>query len=118
MIGLTAKELELLKFIDARIKECGYAPSFREMMVALGLHSTGRVAEMMQALDDKGYIRRLARRARAIEVLKMPDGLCDTVALHPEVRAAAIKYAQAHGIPLSTALSEAVRAYFTGDKAA
>jgi repressor LexA len=76
---LTAKQRELLLFIDNRLKESGISPSFDEMREALDLKSKSGVHRLISALEERGFIRRLPNRARALEVLK-----------HPEVKAASV----------------------------
>ena len=70
---LTAKQRELLLFIDARLKESGISPSFDEMREALDLKSKSGVHRLISALEERGFIRRLPNRARALEVVKVPD---------------------------------------------
>jgi repressor LexA len=70
---LTAKQRELLLFIDARLKESGISPSFDEMREALDLKSKSGVHRLISALEERGFIRRLPNRARALEVLKLPE---------------------------------------------
>jgi repressor LexA len=70
---LTAKQRELLLLIDDRLKTGGISPSFDEMRDALGLKSKSGVHRLISALEERGFIRRLPNRARALEVLKLPD---------------------------------------------
>jgi repressor LexA len=70
---LTAKQRELLMFIDARLKESGISPSFDEMREALDLKSKSGVHRLISALEERGFIRRLPNRARALEVVKSAD---------------------------------------------
>ncbi|WBQ13754.1 transcriptional repressor LexA [Hyphomonadaceae bacterium BL14] len=70
---LTKKQHELLLFIHRRLSEDGVSPSFDEMKDALQLASKSGVHRLVSALEERGFIRRLAHRARALEVLKMPD---------------------------------------------
>jgi repressor LexA len=70
---LTAKQHELLSFIDGRLKESGISPSFDEMREALELKSKSGVHRLISALEERGFIRRLANRARALEVVKLPE---------------------------------------------
>ena len=70
---LTRKQQELLLYIDAKLKEGGVSPSFEEMKEALDLKSKSGVHRLISALEERGFIRRLPNRARALEVLKMPD---------------------------------------------
>lgn len=70
---LTAKQRELLLFIDTRLKQDGVSPSFDEMREALDLKSKSGVHRLISALEERGFIRRLPNRARALEVLKLPE---------------------------------------------
>jgi repressor LexA len=70
---LTAKQRELLLLIDERQKSSGISPSFDEMRDALGLKSKSGVHRLISALEERGFIRRLPNRARALEVLKLPE---------------------------------------------
>ena len=70
---LTAKQHELLLFIDSRLKEGGISPSFDEMREALELKSKSGVHRLISALEERGFIRRLPNRARALEVVKVPE---------------------------------------------
>jgi repressor LexA len=70
---LTAKQRELLLFIDDRLKESGVSPSFDEMREALDLKSKSGVHRLISALEERGFIRRLPNRARALEVMKLPE---------------------------------------------
>lgn len=70
---LTNKQKELLLFIHTRIKEDGVSPSFDEMKDALNLASKSGIHRLITALEERGFIRRLAHRARALEVLKLPE---------------------------------------------
>jgi repressor LexA len=70
---LTAKQRELLLFIDNRLKESGISPSFDEMRDALDLKSKSGVHRLISALEERGFIRRLPNRARALEVVKLPE---------------------------------------------
>ena len=76
---LTAKQRELLLFIDTRLNESGISPSFDEMREALDLKSKSGVHRLISALEERGFIRRLPNRARALEVLKLPEGRGATV---------------------------------------
>jgi repressor LexA len=70
---LTRKQLELLRFIHERLKEAGIPPSFDEMKDALDLRSKSGIHRLITALEERGFIRRLPNRARAIEVIKLPE---------------------------------------------
>jgi repressor LexA len=75
---LTSKQRELLLFIHQRIKESGVSPSFDEMKEALDLASKSGIHRLITALEERGFIRRLPHRARALEVLKLPDSAAAT----------------------------------------
>ena len=75
---LTTKQKELLVFIDARLRETGVPPSFEEMKEALALQSKSGVHRLIMALEERGFIRRLPHRARAIEVIKLPDAVAES----------------------------------------
>src|SRR6201996_1357923 len=70
---LTRKQHELLMFIHERIKETGVSPSFDEMKEALDLASKSGIHRRITALEERGFLRRLAHRARALEVVKLPE---------------------------------------------
>ena len=69
---LTEKQFELLKYIHQRVTESGISPSYDEMKVAVNLHSKSGIHRLINALEERGYIRRLPNRARALEILKHP----------------------------------------------
>lgn len=77
---LTRKQHELLTFIHRRLEEGGVSPSFDEMKEALSLKSKSGIHRLITALEERGFIRRLPHRARALEVLKLPDGTATTIA--------------------------------------
>jgi repressor LexA len=70
---LTRKQSELLTYIHARLAESGISPSFEEMKDALALKSKSGVHRLISALEERGFIRRLPNRARALEIVRMPD---------------------------------------------
>ena len=72
---LTRKQHELLRFIQVRLEETGISPSFEEMKEALDLKSKSGVHRLISALEERGFIRRLPNRARALEVLKQPENV-------------------------------------------
>jgi repressor LexA len=72
---LTRKQQELLIFIDERLKADGVSPSFEEMKEALNLKSKSGVHRLINALEERAFIRRLPNRARALEVLRLPEAL-------------------------------------------
>ena len=72
---LTKKQLDLLDFINKRVQRDGVPPSFDEMKEALDLRSKSGIHRLITALEERGFIRRLAHRARAIEIVKLPDSM-------------------------------------------
>jgi repressor LexA len=70
---LTRKQYDLLMFIHERLRETGVAPSFDEMKEALDLRSKSGIHRLITALEERGFLRRLAHRARALEVIKLPE---------------------------------------------
>lgn len=72
---LTRKQFELLRFVHQRLTETGIPPSFDEMKDALDLRSKSGIHRLITALEERGFIRRLPNRARAIEVIKLPDSV-------------------------------------------
>jgi repressor LexA len=72
---LTRKQLDLLEFIHKRMQRDGVPPSFDEMKEALDLRSKSGIHRLITALEERGFIRRLAHRARAIEIVKLPEAL-------------------------------------------
>ena len=72
---LTRKQLELLDFIKSRMDVDGVPPSFDEMKDALDLRSKSGIHRLITALEERGFIRRLAHRARALEIIKLPDAM-------------------------------------------
>lgn len=72
---LTRKQKELLMFIHERVKESGVPPSFDEMREALDLKSKSGIHRLITALEERGFVRRLPHRARALEILKLPESV-------------------------------------------
>jgi len=72
---LTKKQLDLLEFIQKRVQRDGVPPSFDEMKEALDLRSKSGIHRLITALEERGFIRRIAHRARALEIIKLPDAL-------------------------------------------
>ncbi len=70
---LTAKQHELIRFIQQKLEDTGISPSFEEMKEALDLKSKSGVHRLISALEERGFIRRLPNRARALEVIKLPE---------------------------------------------
>jgi len=77
---LTLKQKELLMFIHERLKETGVPPSFDEMKVALDLKSKSGIHRLITALEERGFVRRLPHRARAMEIIKLPESMPQGVA--------------------------------------
>ena len=71
---LTRKQHELLIYIDGHLKETGFSPSFEEMKDALQLRSKSGIHRLISALEERGFLRRRHHRARALEVVKLPEG--------------------------------------------
>lgn len=72
---LTKKQIQLLEFIQTRMARDGVPPSFDEMKLALDLRSKSGIHRLVTALEERGFIRRLPHRARALEILRLPDAL-------------------------------------------
>jgi repressor LexA len=77
---LTRKQLELLRFIHERLTESGVPPSFDEMKDALDLRSKSGIHRLITALEERGFIRRLPNRARALEVIRLPESAAPGIA--------------------------------------
>ena len=84
---LTRKQFELLRFIHERLKEAGVPPSFDEMKDALDLRSKSGIHRLITALEERGFIRRLPNRARAIEVIRLPESVGHGMGMGMGVRA-------------------------------
>ena len=82
---LTKKQLDLLEFIHERVQRDGVPPSFDEMKEALDLRSKSGIHRLITALEERGFIRRLAHRARALEILKLPDSMQSKLGFAPRV---------------------------------
>ncbi|GJE09221.1 transcriptional repressor LexA [Methylobacterium longum] len=80
---LTRKQLDLLRFIQNRMQECGVPPSFDEMKDALDLKSKSGIHRLITALEERGFLRRLPNRARAIEVIRIPESLTQAAPVQP-----------------------------------
>ena len=98
---LTRKQYELLMVIHERIRDSGIPPSFDEMKEALDLKSKSGIHRLITALEERGFLRRMEKRARALEVLKLPDNMAET--LRPAttrsqaLRAPAIRHGRSGG---------------------
>ena len=84
---LTRKQHELLLFIQQRLEESGISPSFEEMKEALDLKSKSGVHRLISALEERGFIRRLPNRARALEIIRQPDDVTGTAKSASEPKA-------------------------------
>ena len=80
---LTRKQHELLRFIHERLREAGIPPSFDEMKDALDLKSKSGIHRLITALEERGFIRRLPNRARALEVIRLPESMPESMANGP-----------------------------------
>lgn len=102
---LTQKQLQLLEFIHTRTQKNGVSPSFDEMKEALDLRSKSGIHRLITALEERGFIRRLAHRARAIEIVKMPEALGGEVprrGFEPRIIQGSKPTRPAEAIPLDT----------------
>ena len=72
---LTKKQYELLLYIDQHLKQTGFSPSFEEMKDALKLKSKSGIHRLISALEERGFLGRRRHRARALEVLRLPENL-------------------------------------------
>jgi repressor LexA len=97
---LTVKQRELLLFINHRLGETGVSPSFDEMREALALKSKSGVHRLISALEERGFIRRLPNRARALEVVKLPESAAPSPANVVQLRPVAAPANDTIEIPL------------------
>lgn len=109
MMGLTTKQAQCLAIIKGAIAATGRAPTFQEIVEGLGGRSRGNAQRLLLALEERGRIKRIPGRARAIEVIEQ-DG--DLTFLAPDVRRAVVDYARDQKISPTTALAQAAREYF------
>ncbi len=86
---LTRKQHELLSFIDRHLKETGVSPSFEEMKEALALRSKSGIHRLISALEERGFLRRHHHRARALEVVRLPENVARSVIAKPAAAPAA-----------------------------
>ena len=77
---LTRKQHELLVFIDGHLRATGFSPSFEEMKAALNLRSKSGIHRLISALEERGFLARRHHRARALEVMKLPDAMMQEIA--------------------------------------
>lgn len=104
MIGLTRRAHDLLQFLTERGKT-GVPPSFEEMKDHLGLRSKSGVHRLIRMLEERGYIRRLHNRVRAIEVIASPHR---TIAVHPKVWSELNQIAASRRVTLEQAATQAI----------
>ena len=110
---LTVKQSELLRFIHERVKEQGVPPSFDEMKEALDLRSKSGIHRLIMALEERGFIRRLPNRARALDILRLPDAVAPKAArfspsviegnlgrLRPKAPGSGTDYAELVSVPM------------------
>ena len=88
---LTRKQYELLIYIDSYLKRTGYSPSFEEMKEALSLKSKSGIHRLISALEERGYLARRHHRARALDVLRLPDNMTVKAALTTAIAATSNK---------------------------
>ncbi len=98
---LTRKQHELLMFIDRHLRETGFSPSFEEMKDALRLKSKSGIHRLITALEERGFLKRRAHRARALEVVRLPDSVAARMA--PAALSAAMQPAGASAFPPAAA---------------
>src|ERR1700689_5975930 len=119
---LTRKQYELLMFIHERIRESGIPPSFDEMKEALDLKSKSGIHSLITALEELGFLRRMEKRARALEVLKLPDNMAET--LRPATtrsqaqRSSAIRHGRDHRVHPEARTATPRRGYGEGGEGA
>lgn len=94
---LTKKQHELLTFIAARLRETGFSPSFEEMKEALNLKSKSGIHRLITALEERGFIRRLPHRARALEVIRLPDSVLSSRGAQGDSRVIEAKFGRDNG---------------------
>ena len=104
---LTRKQLDLLEFIHKRMGRDGVPPSFDEMKEALDLRSKSGIHRLITALEERGFIRRLAHRARAIEIVRLPDGM-DQSGFTPRVIEGSRPERPSAALPIETSLAPPV----------
>jgi repressor LexA len=81
-IMLTKKQKDLLMFIHEKIRETGVSPSFEEMKNALDLRSKSGVHKLLTSLEERGFIRKIPNKARALEILQLPDAMAPLASMH------------------------------------
>lgn len=106
-MGLTKREQQCLDFIRSHLAETGIIPSYGEMATGLGTKSRSQVSQLLVALEERGAIRRMKGKARAIELIE-PDKM-QAVLLNNEIHGLLRAYAQAEHIALDTAANQLLR---------
>lgn len=99
---LTTKQRDLLLLIHTRLSESGVAPSFDEMKDSVGLKSKSGIHRLITALEERGFLRRLPQRARALEVVRLPDDLAASAA---PAKAPRYQELRSKGVPAPTSLN-------------
>ncbi len=102
---LTRKQLDLLSFIHKNLQKDGVPPSFDEMKEALDLRSKSGIHRLITALEERGFIRRLAHRARAIEIIKLPEAM-ETAGFSPKLIKGGRAERPARALPIDSAVME------------
>lgn len=98
---LTKKQHELLCFINDRLEATGISPSFEEMKEALDLKSKSGIHRLISALEERGFLRRLPNRARALEILKLPEGVISEKPVSVSTLSTSTKTAMPKSIPIA-----------------
>jgi SOS-response transcriptional repressor LexA len=112
MTALMPRQADCLKVIKTSIEWRGYSPSYREIELALGLHSRSGVHRLVKGLEDRGAISRIPHRSRGLTIVEHGS---DVLAFLPrKVRSAVQSFAQEQGIPAQAAVAEICRRYFQG----
>lgn len=115
MMGLTRRQTECLGVLREFIAAHGFPPSMDEIATKMGTRSRGRVAELLKALEKRGFIRRLRNRARAIELVEHDQ---DLIRLSPDVSRAIAGYAQRTRAPSKQAAANELLREYLGKVAA
>jgi len=97
---LTRKQYELLQYIEGHVKKRGVSPSFDEMKDALGLNSKSCIHRLIPGLEERGFFRRLPHRARALEILRLPENMAAEEKPEPRFSPSIIQggYSEAPGL--------------------
>ena len=114
MMGLTARQSELVEFVRAQVKHRGISPSYDEIREKMGLASKSGVCRLVDGLIERGALVRLPGKARSLTVPGGSEPEALTLTPLPEVRRAIDAYAAEHNISAETACQEALRAHFVG----